>query len=243
MDEDLKGKKMEYDYDVETSGGGMKKTIIWVLLIVVVLAVVVVTYVTRKSGADEEEYIALIDRANTALAMEQLMEAKRNYMAAQIIKPDERLPRDKITLIDSLLALGETVPADTSMESIETEELEPEQGEKLVTEGEQAAPEGMKAEKSPPPHPSKKTGAEEKEWESPHTFSYHIVVGSFSVKSNAVNYSEKLKAKGIDSKVIPIHDGKMNVVTYGSFKTEEEARRELRKVQAEFNKDAWVLKK
>ncbi len=240
MKDEPNGKEMKYASEPE-SAGNMKRTLTWVLLILVVVVVVVVFFINRRSGSQDAEYMATVDRANTALAMKEYREARKNYMAARMIKPEEELPNQKIAFIDSVLAAvtaidtGKAAAGDTAGAQAAKEMEKPVKREE-VAEGEE------KKEKEIPPPPSAKEGKtiEKEPAAEPH---YHIIVGSFSVRSNAVNYSRELQEKGVDSRIIPIQNGKLNAVTYGSYKTETEAVRALHRVQREFNEDAWVLKK
>jgi tetratricopeptide (TPR) repeat protein len=54
--------------------------------------------------AQEQEYNDLIKKANDALAKEELTNARELYANASNIKPDEKLPKDKIAEIDKKLA-------------------------------------------------------------------------------------------------------------------------------------------
>ena len=72
-------------------------------------------------------------------------------------------------------------------------------------------------------------------------YKFHVIVGAFGVESNAVALSNKLKAQGYQSKTLPIRDGTMTAVTCGSFRTKDEAVVELRRIQREYDKNAWIL--
>lgn len=224
--------------DIPGKRGSLRKVLMWVVPLVVVLAVVLVFVL---SGGDEDDrYYELVGKANTAFNQQSYQEARELYMEALGIEPEDERVAGRIAVIDSIMATPEETEADTA--EAEAEE-EPEPSVEEVISGEQereaeepspaAEPEtGKKAEKEPAPE--KSTAAD---------YNYHIVVGAFEIKSNAINYSRKLREKGIDSRTIPIMEGKMTAVTYGSFNDREEAFRQLRRVQSEFEKNAWILGK
>lgn len=73
--------------------------------------------------------------------------------------------------------------------------------------------------------------------------SYEIIVGSFATMAQAKKYLTEMKAKGYDLTLV---DNKMpgnrKKISWGSFATEEEAYRELSRVQKNFEPGAWIAK-
>lgn len=72
---------------------------------------------------------------------------------------------------------------------------------------------------------------------------YEIIVGSFATMRQAHKYVAEMKAKGynlyaIDSRM----PGNRKKISWGSYATEEEAYRELARVQKTFQPDAWIAK-
>ena len=67
---------------------------------------------------------------------------------------------------------------------------------------------------------------------------YHIIGGAFSVPSNAEKFVAHLKSLGFDAEII---ERKLQMVSYGSFATREEALQALEKIRAAHG-DAWLMK-
>lgn len=218
-----------------SGGGGLKKTLIWLVPLVVVVAVVIIFILSGGDDDIDSEYYELVARANTEFNRENYEQARELYMQAMDKRPGDPVSERRISMIDSLMALQEQPVEDSLVAVGAEEESVPVVEEEATAEDIQSAEEksGAAAE------PVKKEPAKE-EKVAPR-YKYHIVVGSFENRTNAINYSEKLKSQGVDSKTIPIMGGKMTAVTYGSFNNKDEAVRELRRVQREFEKGAWLL--
>ncbi|MFO7915449.1 MAG: SPOR domain-containing protein [Candidatus Krumholzibacteriales bacterium] len=220
-----------------SGGGGLKKTLIWLVPLVVVIAVVIIFVLSGGDDEIDSEYYELVARANTEFNRENYEQARELYMEAMESQPDDPVSGRRIAMIDSILAVPEQPGRDSTAAEVESIP---------VVEEETAA------EDIPPAEEETAAGAEtearepvEKEPEQEKAvaprYKYHIVVGSFENRTNATNFSKKLIERGVDSKTIPIMDGKMTAVTYGSFNNKDEAVRELRRVQREFEKGAWLL--
>ncbi|MGB0177508.1 MAG: SPOR domain-containing protein, partial [Owenweeksia sp.] len=69
--------------------------------------------------------------------------------------------------------------------------------------------------------------------------SYHIVVGSFKERANAVNYVTELKSRGFDA-YLAEGDQRFNRVAVGNFDTHEAATVELATIKGQVNPGAWV---
>ncbi len=84
--------------------------------------------------------------------------------------------------------------------------------------------------------------AEEQEVNVEQESPYHIVVGSFQVKSNAIKLQQKLITKGYNSTLISRFDGGFNAVTYLSFADIHSAYNNLPPAQNLFDdEDVWVV--
>jgi len=70
---------------------------------------------------------------------------------------------------------------------------------------------------------------------------YYIIVGSFTMETNADKYVEHLKQKGFDSQKIPRTYKNMHAVSCISFDTQKEALRQLNHYRNKVNARAWVL--
>ena len=72
---------------------------------------------------------------------------------------------------------------------------------------------------------------------------YEIIVGSFATMRQAEKYVAEMKAKGYDLAAINSRmPGNRKKISWGSFDTEEEAYRELARVQKTFEPSAWIAK-
>ncbi|WP_177761697.1 SPOR domain-containing protein [Flavobacterium sp. I3-2] len=70
---------------------------------------------------------------------------------------------------------------------------------------------------------------------------YHIVAGSFRTVAKAQILVDQLKEKGFsEAKYLGKSKHGMRPVIYSSFKTKEEAQKELNNIHLKANKDAWV---
>lgn len=68
---------------------------------------------------------------------------------------------------------------------------------------------------------------------------FHIIVGSFRVESNAINYAKKIKNSGYDGNIIPFN--RYNMVTTKSFNNLGTALNELSNVRNAVTENAWVF--
>lgn len=72
-------------------------------------------------------------------------------------------------------------------------------------------------------------------------FRYHIVAGSFRTEAKAQILVDQLKEKGFaDAKYLDKSKHGMRPVVYNSYKTKEEAQKELNNIHLKANKEAWV---
>ena len=75
-------------------------------------------------------------------------------------------------------------------------------------------------------------------------YRYHIIVGCFEVENNATKYHEMIMSKyNKSSRSIPILNGKMDAITYKSYKTMREAYNEVQKAKDIITVGAWVMYK
>lgn len=70
---------------------------------------------------------------------------------------------------------------------------------------------------------------------------YYIISGSFKIKENAEKFANVLKKKEYNPEVIYISEEALYAVSYYSFKSKEEALKQLSKINLYENKDAWIL--
>jgi cell division septation protein DedD len=190
----------------------------------------------QRPGKKDSEYTELISKANTSFNLKEYREAKKSYEASLNIKPEASLPIKRIGMIDSILTFREEARI---KEAPEEEISKP--AEVKTTEIAQVG-ESEKTKSVMETTPPDKTGEPNAKAASIGDGRYHVVVGCFEIRNNAINFSKVLRGKGHDSRIIPILDGRMSAVTYQSFGTEREAFKVLRQVHRDFDKDAWVLK-
>tara|TARA_R110002096_G_scaffold386418_2_gene580443 strand:- start:165267 stop:166370 length:1104 start_codon:yes stop_codon:yes gene_type:complete len=69
--------------------------------------------------------------------------------------------------------------------------------------------------------------------------SYHIVVGSFTVESNAINYLKSLKSQGYEA-YLANGSSKFKRVAIGNYRNSLEAQKNLLNIKKELNPSAWV---
>ena len=68
---------------------------------------------------------------------------------------------------------------------------------------------------------------------------FHIIVGSFSVESNAFNYSKKIKSLGYDGNIIAGKNG-LDMVTTKSYNNLRIAIGDLTKIHDSVTPNAWI---
>lgn len=75
------------------------------------------------------------------------------------------------------------------------------------------------------------------------SITYEIIVGSFATMAQAKKYVAEMKTKGYDLKALDSRmPGNRKKISWGSYATEEEAYRELARVQKNFEPGAWIAK-
>ncbi|MDB0600960.1 SPOR domain-containing protein [Tenacibaculum maritimum] len=72
---------------------------------------------------------------------------------------------------------------------------------------------------------------------------FHVVAGAFQFRENAENKVNELKQKGFDSYILGENSWGLIQVVFDSYETKKEARKNLKEIQENFSKDAWLLVK
>ncbi|CAA0163575.1 SPOR domain-containing protein [Tenacibaculum maritimum] len=72
---------------------------------------------------------------------------------------------------------------------------------------------------------------------------FHVVAGAFQLRENAENKVNELKQKGFDSYILGENSWGLTQVVFDSYETKKEARKNLKEIQENFSKDAWLLVK
>lgn len=70
--------------------------------------------------------------------------------------------------------------------------------------------------------------------------SYHVIVGSFSIYENAVNYQAEITGKGYEAKLIPNAKG-MTYVSAACFETKTDAENAISSIYQDLDIKGWVL--
>ncbi|MBI9068312.1 MAG: hypothetical protein JEZ09_13545 [Salinivirgaceae bacterium] len=74
----------------------------------------------------------------------------------------------------------------------------------------------------------------------PNMKKYYVVAGSFKIKTNAINYNEKLKAEGYASEIVMRRSNGFQIVTYKTLYTWSEALAEWRNMR-NTNAETWIF--
>jgi cell division septation protein DedD len=72
--------------------------------------------------------------------------------------------------------------------------------------------------------------------------SYEIIVAAFARKVDAETYIKDMSSRGFKAKIVENLPGKMMKISLGTFTEEEPATIELKRIQKEINKDAWIAR-
>ncbi|MBA6156756.1 HU-CCDC81 and SPOR domain-containing protein [Tenacibaculum sp. S7007] len=72
---------------------------------------------------------------------------------------------------------------------------------------------------------------------------FHIIAGAFQEVENAEKKLAELQEQGYDAKIIGKNNFGLTQVSFTSFSTKEEARKELEQIQQTVSEDAWLLVK
>ena len=71
--------------------------------------------------------------------------------------------------------------------------------------------------------------------------SFHVIAGAFRFPENADRKLNQLLDEGYDARILGVNRWNLTVVSYGSFKTREEAMLELDSIQKYVARDSWLL--
>ena len=70
---------------------------------------------------------------------------------------------------------------------------------------------------------------------------FHVIAGAFRVPGNAERKVNQLKSDGYDARILGVNKWNLNVVSFGSFSTREDAYESLLKYKNNVDQDAWLL--
>jgi hypothetical protein len=71
--------------------------------------------------------------------------------------------------------------------------------------------------------------------------SFHVIAGAFRYPDNAERKVNQLLDEGYEARILGVNRWNLTVVSYGSYKTREEALLELDSIQKYVAKDSWLL--
>jgi len=69
---------------------------------------------------------------------------------------------------------------------------------------------------------------------------YHLIIGSFGLKSNATGLVSKMKSEGYSAQIIPSKNGKMSMVSIQCFSSIDEVSQSKSKILKDSNQKGWV---
>jgi len=70
---------------------------------------------------------------------------------------------------------------------------------------------------------------------------FHVIAGAFRIPQNAHRKVEQLKKNGYDARILGVNKWNLNVVSFGSFASREEAYKSLSIYKNEVDQEAWLL--
>ena len=71
--------------------------------------------------------------------------------------------------------------------------------------------------------------------------SFHVIAGAFRVPENADRKVSQLLEQGYEARILGVNRWNLTVVSYGSYKTRDEALRQLDSIQKNVADDSWLL--
>ncbi len=70
---------------------------------------------------------------------------------------------------------------------------------------------------------------------------FHVIAGAFRIPENANRKVEQLKKDGYDARILGVNKWNLNVVSFGSFASRDEAYKSLSTYKNKVDQDAWLL--
>jgi hypothetical protein len=207
---------------------------------VLFIAIFVMSSCNRKANKGYKESIASADSFfNSA----EYSNARVNYVKASKFKPEEVYPKNRINEIDSIVAV-QKLEADYDAAIKE--------GDSFFNDKDYAQSQisferaiSLKEDEQYPKEMLDKISeklAEIRKQEELSKYPYHIIVGCFTVESNATRLNEKLKAEGKDSRIISLFGGKYGAVSVASYPDITSAYNNIEEAKETYGEETWVLK-
>ncbi len=221
-----------------------KKSNISIVLITGGILVIIIALIYLFLFSAGARYNKMISKADSHFVSNRFDEARDLYNSALGLKPTEEYPREQLAKIDSIrrvhdfkmryhkaLAFADSLFVVKNYEDAKIRYLE---AAKLNPDDNYPVEQIIKID-------DLLAKMIEKEEEKKPSGNFHIVVGVFENESNADNMMRKMKEKGLNPRIIPRTEFRMQAVTYNSYPTIHAAYNNLRKVQQEIDEDAWVI--
>jgi tetratricopeptide (TPR) repeat protein len=192
-----------------------------------------------------KEYKEAIAKADAAFEKHEYVDAKTHYSKALELSPDEEYPKAQLEKVNKILAeiAAKKAEEDEKQYKKFIEEADTFFGAKdysaAKTQYQKAS--GIKPNEQYPKEQLAKVNDILAEQEAMKNYPYHIVLGAFEVDRNAVNYLALIKEKH-SQHARKFKMGRLDAVTYKSYKTLTDAYNELPKAK-QISENAWVVRR
>lgn len=195
-----------------------------------------------KAGA---QYDKNITEADAFFEKENYNDALRLYTAAFKIKPDEKYPADRINEINEIKRLdAERIAEENYYREIDQADnfFDNEEYESALAAYQRAV--YFKSDQYPKDRIKEieLLLSETADVVANSSYTYHIIVGSFEIESNAEKMQQKLKDAGFDSRLVSRFDGQYTAVILASYPTIHDAYNDLTDAKAH-SEHPWVIYK
>ncbi len=219
-----------------------KKTKILIIsgsALVVIAALAITYFFFYAPNVKYKEAISVADNYFTDSIFEK---AKSSYSNALEIKPKEEYPKQRIKEID-LQEKQKMIKIKYDKTIADADKLYDENKFEEAKKAYESAATLMKDEQYPKDKIKEINGILEqlKKKALLETYKYHIIVGAFIEKSNAIRMNKRMMDEGKSSRIIVINEGRMRAVSYSSHPNLQEAIKVLPKARKEVIDEAWVL--
>lgn len=188
----------------------------------------------------QKKYDSFITTADSLFNNNDYEEAKTYFLEASKVKPKEKYPTNKISKIDSILVALRLETQYNAAIKIADELFDNQSYEEAMI-----AYQSVIQIKPGDPYSNKRIKDIEflnSQVEQVTTNLYHIIIGSFRIKENAVRLHEKLTSEGCESYIILRPNKQFHAVTCASHPDIHAAYNELTEAKGRYHEDSWVLK-
>lgn len=213
----------------------------------ITIATGIISMMFLFTSCGNPEYENAINKADSLYSAKSYAPAKKHYQKALEFKPDEAYPQEQIEKIEQVM---KEIARKKAKENEKKYKAYINKADKLFDNEEYKKAKNFYQKaldiKPQKQHPQNRIAEIDNllaEAQAMKNYPYHIVVGCFEVDRNATNYHAKIKNNYSEqSRSIPILNGRMDAITYKSYKTLTDAYRALPEAQ-KIETNAWVLRK